>query len=70
MFQEPQLSRNLQRVDQLRRIAQEHGQTVGQLAVAWVLRRPEVTAAIVGARKPEQIEETVRTKAWKYGEVG
>ena len=32
--------------------------TVAELALAWVLRRPEVTAAIVGARRPEQIEET------------
>ena len=32
--------------------------TVAELALAWVLRRPEVTSAIVGARRPEQIEET------------
>jgi aryl-alcohol dehydrogenase-like predicted oxidoreductase len=30
-----------------------------QLAIAWVLRRPEVTAAIVGARRPQQITETM-----------
>ena len=32
--------------------------SVSRLAIAWVLRRPEVTAAIVGARNPSQIEET------------
>jgi aryl-alcohol dehydrogenase-like predicted oxidoreductase len=38
---------------------------VAQLAIAWVLRRPEVTAAIVGARQPSQIEETVAAGDWK-----
>ncbi|MBT3636343.1 MAG: aldo/keto reductase, partial [Opitutae bacterium] len=36
------------------------GRTIGQLAVAWALRREEVTSAIVGARRPGQIMETVR----------
>jgi aryl-alcohol dehydrogenase-like predicted oxidoreductase len=34
------------------------------LAIAWVLRRPEVTSAIVGARKPSQIEETAGAGDW------
>lgn len=58
-FQEPKLSANLALVDGLRPIAAQNGMTLSQLAIAWVLRRPEVTAAIVGARRPEQIEETV-----------
>ena len=58
-FQEPQLSANLKLVEDLRPIAEKSGGTVAQLAIAWVLRRPEVTAAIVGARHPFQIEETV-----------
>jgi aryl-alcohol dehydrogenase-like predicted oxidoreductase len=57
-FQEPKLSANLEIVDGLRAIADKRGVTVAQLAIAWVLRRPEVTAAIVGARRPTQIEET------------
>ena len=36
----------------------KEGKTPAQLAIAWVLRRPEVTSAIVGTRRPEQIEET------------
>ncbi len=60
MFQEPQLSVNLDLVEGLERIAARKGMTVAQLAIAWVLRRPEVTAAIVGGRKPDQIEETVK----------
>ncbi len=57
MYQEPQLSRNLALVEALRPIAARHGKTVGQLAIAWVLNNPAVTAAIVGARKPSQAEE-------------
>jgi len=58
MFLEPQLSANLQLIQGLGRLAKEHHMTVAELALAWVLRRPEVTAAIVGARRPGQIEET------------
>lgn len=63
-FQEPELSIHLELVDALRRIAEKHGKTLAQLAIAWVLRRPEVTAAIVGARHPAQIEETAPAGEW------
>jgi aryl-alcohol dehydrogenase-like predicted oxidoreductase len=59
MFAEPQLGANLELVRGLERLAKEHGMSVAELALAWVLRRPEVTAAIVGARRPSQIEETI-----------
>jgi aryl-alcohol dehydrogenase-like predicted oxidoreductase len=59
-FQEPQLSINLRIVDGLRPIAARLGLTVAQLALAWVLRAPVVTSAIAGARRPQQIEETVK----------
>lgn len=57
-FQEPQFSATMELVDGLKGIAERNGRTVAQLAVSWVLRRPEVTAAIVGARRPGQIAET------------
>lgn len=63
-FQEPELSANLKLVEDLRPIAEKSGRTVAQLAIAWVLRHPEVTAAIVGARRPSQIEETVVAGDW------
>ncbi len=44
-------------VQRLKPIAQELGVTLPQLAIAWVLRRPEVGAAIIGASRPEQVEE-------------
>ena len=67
-FQEPGLSANLALVDGLRPIAERNDKTVAQLAIAWVLRRPEVTAAIVGARKPSQIDGTVKAGDWELSE--
>jgi len=64
-FQEPELSANLKLVKEIRPIAERNGRTVAQLAIAWVLRRREVTAAIVGARRPAQIEETVVAGDWE-----
>lgn len=61
---EPELSANLALLEGLKAIAQRYGQTVSQLAIAWTLRRPEVTAAIVGARRPEQIEQTAPAADW------
>ena len=47
----------LEAVQRLRPIANGLGITMAQLALAWVLRRPEVACAIVGASRPEQVEE-------------
>ncbi len=63
-FQEPQFTATLQFVDELRPIAERNGRTLAQLAISWVLRRPEVTSAIVGARRPEQITETYVASDW------
>jgi aryl-alcohol dehydrogenase-like predicted oxidoreductase len=63
-FQEPALSANLALVEKLRPIAERNGRTLAQLAIAWVLRRPEVTAAIVGSRRPSQIEGTAPAGDW------
>ncbi len=63
-FCEPQFTASLQLVDKLRPVAERNGKTLAQLAIAWVLRRPEVTAAIVGARRPGQIEETAPASDW------
>jgi aryl-alcohol dehydrogenase-like predicted oxidoreductase len=58
-FQEPLLSRNLELAELLRAIGQRHGRTPGEVAIAWVLRRPEVTAAIVGMRSAKQVEGVI-----------
>jgi len=54
-FQEPRLSRNLKLVEVLRDIGRRHGLTAGEVAIAWTLANPDVTAAIVGIRRPEQV---------------
>ena len=64
-FREPALTANLALVEKLQAIARRFDRNPGELAVAWVLRRPEVTAAIVGARRPGQIEQTVSASAWQ-----
>jgi aryl-alcohol dehydrogenase-like predicted oxidoreductase len=58
-FQEPRLSKNLTFVEVLRRVGARHGASPGEVAVAWVLRNPAVTAAIVGFRRPQQVEGIV-----------
>jgi aryl-alcohol dehydrogenase-like predicted oxidoreductase len=55
-FREPRLSRNLALVQRLRRVARRHGRTPAQVAIAWTLRDPVVTGAIVGMRSAEQAE--------------
>ena len=53
-FQEPNLSRNLELADIMRRIGQRHGVSAGVVAIAWTLRNTAVTAAIVGMRSAKQ----------------
>jgi aryl-alcohol dehydrogenase-like predicted oxidoreductase len=55
-FQEPQLSRNLELVERLRSIAARLGTSVSALSIAWTLATPGVTAAICGARRPDQVD--------------
>jgi aryl-alcohol dehydrogenase-like predicted oxidoreductase len=58
-FNSPQLEKNLALVEQLRAIGEKHGIGPGVVAVAYTLHHPAVTAAIVGARRPDQIEGTI-----------
>jgi aryl-alcohol dehydrogenase-like predicted oxidoreductase len=66
-FQEPSLSATLNLVEGLRTIAEDKNMTVAQVAIAWVLRRPEVTSAIAGSRRPSHIEDTVQAGEWDLG---
>ena len=54
-FQEPLLSRNLELVKTLHAIGRRHGATPGEVAIAWALRNPAVTGAIVGVRSEQQV---------------
>ncbi|MEH2136991.1 aldo/keto reductase [Nostoc sp.] len=55
-FQEPRLSRNLKLVEVLQQIGKQYDRSPGEVAIAWTLNNPAVTAAIVGARNPKQVE--------------
>ena len=55
-FQEPALTRNLALVEKLKSIGKKHGRSAGEVAIAWTLRNPAVTAAIVGGRSAGQVD--------------
>jgi aryl-alcohol dehydrogenase-like predicted oxidoreductase len=73
-FREPKLSANLKVVDRLRAVGARHGRSPGEVAIAWTLRHPEVTGAIVGARNAKQVDGIIgalefRLTAAEIGEV-
>ncbi len=68
-MREPNLTANLELADALTEIAADYGKTPGQLAVAWTLRDPAVTAAIVGARKPEQAAQNAGASGWELSDI-
>jgi aryl-alcohol dehydrogenase-like predicted oxidoreductase len=59
-FREPLISRNLDLVERLGEIAQRHGRSPGEVAIAWTLRNPAVTGAIAGARNARQANGVMR----------
>ena len=63
-FREPNFTANLMFVEKLTQIARHFDHSLGELAVAWVLRRSEITAAIVGSRHPDQIEQIAPASDW------
>ena len=54
-FREPELTHNLRLVSLLRTIGKRHGRSPGEVAIAWVLKNPAISGAIVGARRPGQV---------------
>ena len=59
-FKEPRLSKNIELVERLRNVGARHGRGPGEVAIAWVLRNPAITGAIVGARNAKQAEGVMR----------
>ena len=50
---------NIERIRQLAAIAEARGQSLAQMAIAWVLRRPEISSALVGARSVDQLDDSL-----------
>jgi aryl-alcohol dehydrogenase-like predicted oxidoreductase len=67
-FNEPQLSRNLKLVELLGEIGKAHEVEPGVVAVAWTLHHTAITAAIVGARRPDQIDATIKGASFRLTE--
>jgi len=59
-FREPKLSKNIELVERLRKVGERHGVLPGAVAIAWTLRNPVVTGAIVGSRNAKQAEGVMR----------
>jgi len=68
LFEPNVFAKHLDTVEKLRSIADRHGLTVAQLAIEWLLRDEVVTSAIVGAKRPSQIEETARAGTVAFDE--
>ena len=67
-FQEPRLSQNLELVELLRAIGEVHGRSPAEVAIAWTLRHPAVTAAIVGGRRPDQVDGVIEAAEFRLSE--
>ena len=67
-FQEPRLSRNLELANLLSEIGYPHNIPPGAVAIAWTLHNPSVTGAIVGGRRPQQIEDLIPAAEFRLSE--
>ncbi len=68
-FKEPKLTANLALADRLAEIGTRHGLSAGEVAIAWTLRLPSVTAAIVGARNAKQIDGIIGAGEFRLSEA-
>jgi aryl-alcohol dehydrogenase-like predicted oxidoreductase len=67
-YQEPLVTKALGVAERLRQIGARHGRTPGEIAIAWTLRHPAITATIVGARHPEQVDELVGAATFRLAQ--
>ncbi len=70
-FQEPMFSEAVKLVDRLRAIGARHMRTPAEVAIAWTLHNPAITATLVGARRPDQIDEIIGAASFQLsaGEI-
>ena len=67
-FREPQLSRNLELVERLSAVGARHDTSPGAVAVAWTLQNPAVDGAIVGFRRPGQVDPLIAAASLQLNE--
>ena len=68
-FNEPRLGRNLRLVELLRKIGRPHNVEPGVVAIAWTLHHPAITAAIVGARRPDQVDGVLPAATFRLSDA-
>jgi aryl-alcohol dehydrogenase-like predicted oxidoreductase len=68
-FQEPNLTKHLALADKMKEIGARHGRSAGEVAIAWTLRHPAVTAAIVGMRSAEQARGVLGALEFRLSEA-
>lgn len=65
IFKGEHFKKNVRIVEELKKMARARGKTISQLALAWVLSNAAISTALVGARRPEEIEESAGGAGWK-----
>jgi len=68
-FQEPEFSRNLKLAELLKEVGKQYGRTAGEVAIAWTLRHPAVTGAIVGVRSTAQLDGIIGAADFKLSDA-
>jgi aryl-alcohol dehydrogenase-like predicted oxidoreductase len=69
LFERDDFLRELRVTERLKALAVDHGRSVAQLAIAWVLGNPAVTVALVGMRNAHELAENVQAAEWKLSEA-
>jgi aryl-alcohol dehydrogenase-like predicted oxidoreductase len=69
MFQGEEYQKNLDLVDALRAIAAMSGHTVAQVVVNWTIHQPGITAALCGAKRPDQLRDTAQAAGWRLSDA-
>jgi aryl-alcohol dehydrogenase-like predicted oxidoreductase len=69
LFERDDFLRELRVTERLKTLAADHGRSVAQLAIAWVLGNPAVTVALVGMRNAHELAENVQAAEWKLSEA-
>lgn len=67
-FKEPLFSQSMKVIEALKPIAENYGKSLAEFAIAWVLMNPAVTSAIVGARRPDQVEANIGGAGWNISD--
>lgn len=69
MFHGEEWQKNQDFVDALRAIASECGRTVAQVVINWTIQQPGITAALCGAKRPDQIADTAGAMGWRLSDA-